>query len=118
MLIVISVVELIASKDISEIRRMHEVPYNKSSWEYGGKKGIRGDERERYPLKFGVLDRVTHGVRDTEQSVIAYYNLRGDRPVVIYFTIEESRGKNWIYASMYPTNYNRSLEIIKKRVGK
>jgi hypothetical protein len=101
-----SVAELIASKDLPEIRRLYEVPYNKSSWEYGEKKASR-DEKEKYRLKFQVLERVTHGVRDTEQSVIAYYNLKGDRPVVIYFTIEESRGKNWIYASMYPTNYNR-----------
>ncbi|MDO9098935.1 MAG: hypothetical protein Q7U60_12550, partial [Candidatus Methanoperedens sp.] len=74
-----NVKEFISSKSTPEIDGMFEVMYDPSSWEYGRKKASR-EEREKYSLKWEVLDKVAHANNDQQETTV-YYNLRGEKPL-------------------------------------
>lgn len=98
-----NVKEFLSLKSIPEIDRTFEVMYDPSSWEYGEKKASR-EEREKYSLKWEVLDKVTHANQEERETTV-YYNLQG--PLIIYFAIIESRDTRWIDVYQHPTSYNR-----------
>ena len=100
-----NVKEFISSKSTPEIDRMFEVMYAPSSWEYGEKKASR-EVREKYSLKWEVLDKVTHANQDERETTV-YYNLRGEKPLIIYFAIVESRDTRWMDVYQYPESFRR-----------
>lgn len=100
-----NVKEFISSKSTPEIDGMFEVVYNPSSWEYGEKKASR-EEREKYNLKWEVLDKVTHANQDQGETTV-YYNLRGEKPLIIYFAIVESRDTRGIDVYQHPESFKR-----------
>lgn len=88
--------EFISSKDNSELKKRYEVVFNESDWKY----------RDENPVKKEVLDSVL-SYKQVPIQMAVYYNLQGDKPLVIYITVQESRGKKSIDVDMYPAPYRR-----------
>lgn len=91
-----SAIEFISSRDNSEVKKMYEVTFNESDWKYWGENYVKRETGDY--------------VRGTEQismQLSVFYNLRGEKPIVIYFTIQPGKEKKSILIDMYPTPYGR-----------
>lgn len=93
-----SAIEFVFSKGKSEIKKMYGVTLNESDWRYGDENDVKKDVRDQLI-----------GTTLTSIQLSTFYNLQGDRPVVIYLAMheDESNKYNMIWVDIYPTPYRR-----------
>jgi len=91
-----SAIEFISSRDNSEIKDMYEVTLSEFDWEYGNENDVKREVRD-----------YVWGTKQISIQLSVFYNLQGDKPIVIYLTIQEGREKKSINVDMYPAPYGR-----------